>query len=54
MSLPETINYRDIPGLSLEIIEKLDKMRPGTLGEIKKYLALRLQLYIISICIWLF
>ncbi|HPB59079.1 MAG TPA: tRNA uridine-5-carboxymethylaminomethyl(34) synthesis enzyme MnmG [Candidatus Saccharicenans sp.] len=36
MSLPETINYRDIPGLSLEIIEKLDKMRPGTLGEIKK------------------
>jgi len=36
MSLPETINYSDIPGLSLEIIEKLNKMRPGTLGEAKK------------------
>jgi len=36
MSLPETINYREIPGLSLEIIEKLEKMRPGTLGEVKK------------------
>ena len=36
IGLPETINYREIPGLSLEIIEKLEKIRPGTLGEVKK------------------
>ena len=36
ISLPETINYKDIPGLSLEIIEKLEKIEPRTLGEVRK------------------
>jgi len=34
--LPAGLNFNDIPGLSLEIIEKLERTRPGTLGEVKK------------------
>lgn len=34
--LPEDINYKEIPGLTREIIEKLEKNRPATIGEVKK------------------
>jgi tRNA uridine 5-carboxymethylaminomethyl modification enzyme len=33
IKIPENINYRKIPGLSLEIIEKLSKIKPLNLGQ---------------------
>ncbi|MDD8020225.1 MAG: tRNA uridine-5-carboxymethylaminomethyl(34) synthesis enzyme MnmG [Acidobacteriota bacterium] len=36
VNLPEGINFKNIPGLSLEIIEKLEKTKIGKLGEVKK------------------
>jgi tRNA uridine 5-carboxymethylaminomethyl modification enzyme len=36
INLPAWLNFKDIPGLSLEIIEKLEKTKPRTLGEVKK------------------
>jgi len=36
INLPAGLNFNDIPGLSLEITEKLNKIKPGTLGEVKK------------------
>jgi tRNA uridine 5-carboxymethylaminomethyl modification enzyme len=36
INLPAGLNFNDIPGLSLEITEKLNKIKPRTLGEVKK------------------
>jgi tRNA uridine 5-carboxymethylaminomethyl modification enzyme len=34
--LPENLNFREIPGLTREIIEKIEKIRPKTMAEVKK------------------
>ncbi|HEK86436.1 MAG: tRNA uridine-5-carboxymethylaminomethyl(34) synthesis enzyme MnmG [Candidatus Saccharicenans sp.] len=34
--LPENLNLKEIPGLTKEIIEKMEKFRPRTMGEVKK------------------
>jgi tRNA uridine 5-carboxymethylaminomethyl modification enzyme len=31
--LPEGFNFKDVPGLSREIIEKLSRIRPANLGQ---------------------
>ncbi|MBC7362327.1 MAG: tRNA uridine-5-carboxymethylaminomethyl(34) synthesis enzyme MnmG [Candidatus Aminicenantes bacterium] len=36
MVLPEDIDFREIPGLTRELIEKLEKNRPKTMAEVKK------------------
>jgi tRNA uridine 5-carboxymethylaminomethyl modification enzyme len=36
LRLPPDINFRGIPGLTREIIEKLEKLRPETMAEAKK------------------
>ena len=32
LTIPARFNYSDIPGLSSEVVEKLNKVRPATLG----------------------
>lgn len=34
--IPENTDFRKIPGLTREVIEKLEKIRPQTIGEVKK------------------
>lgn len=36
MALPENIDYKEIPGLTREQIEKLSKIKPKTMKEVKK------------------
>jgi len=36
LTLPDDLNFREIPGLSKEIIEKMEKNRPKNLGQVKK------------------
>ena len=36
MKIPEGLRYRDVPGLTREVVEKLEKFYPRTLGEAKK------------------
>ncbi len=33
LKLPETVNYRELSGLSNEVVEKLEKIRPTSLGQ---------------------
>jgi tRNA uridine 5-carboxymethylaminomethyl modification enzyme len=35
-TIPENLNFRKIPGLTMEVIEKLEENRPQTIGEAKK------------------
>ena len=32
-SIPDYFDYRNIPGLSREMVEKFTRVRPGTLGQ---------------------
>jgi tRNA uridine 5-carboxymethylaminomethyl modification enzyme len=32
-SIPQEFEFRGIPGLSREVCEKLERVRPGTLGQ---------------------
>ena len=32
-AIPGTFEYRGIPGLSREVMDKLERVRPGTLGQ---------------------
>jgi tRNA uridine 5-carboxymethylaminomethyl modification enzyme len=34
--IPKSTNYRKIPGLTREVIEKLEEIQPQTIGEVKK------------------
>jgi len=36
MSIPENVDYKEIPGLTREQIEKLSKIKPKTMKEVKK------------------
>ena len=33
MLVPSTIDFRDIPGLSNEVVEKLEAIRPRSIGQ---------------------
>ncbi len=36
LKIPEDLDYKEIPGLTRELLEKLKEQRPGTLGQAKK------------------
>ena len=33
LPMPQTIDYQDVPGLSIEVKQKLNKQKPETLGQ---------------------
>ena len=48
--IPDAFRYSDIPGLSSEVREKLERVRPQTLGQAGKILALRRPQWLFWTC----